>query len=167
MSRKKLLLTATISTITIGIGFLFVPFIGSWGLRADAGSHFIRYDPADLTPGKYEIIDSGWTSTHKYGHKYLAHNNAGSINIFRLYTKDDLFIMPFSHPFDIHGFCAEIKVSSGIIGCSDETMNDYERNTWRWDLSGKRIGSNLSNLESQQYSNEINKIVIGMPSVNK
>ncbi len=171
-SRKKILTISTLLMAIVGITLTLMPFVLSLFPSNRAYAALPRYDISDLYPGSYKLVtpDSAFETFNGFKQSvFFIKTKAGEIRAWSVYTKNDEIGMPDYHWWRVYYTCREFGpgVINGVIDedsyiqCHDKKLAQWQSNNWRWNLKGKALTQNVTDMNEVKGFIEGDFYVIG------
>ncbi len=171
-SRKKILAISTLLMGTVGITLVLMPFVLSLFPSNRAYAALPRYDISDLYRGSYKLVtlDRAFETFNGFKQSvFFIKTKAGEIRAWSVYTKNGDIGMPDYHWWRVYNTCRNFgpDVINGVIDedsyiqCHDKNLPQWQSNNWRWNLEGKALTQNVTDMNQVDGFVEGDFYVIG------
>lgn len=167
--RKKLLWSAVLISLFVGIGFLLSLFGDALNPPANAGKDLPRINIGVLEPGDIIEQDAGYEG--RWNVRYIIFKNYNSeISVFVVPLREGLVDMPDLRWWRWGSRCKNFGptisngkvVPSSYFKCHDPVLNEWLTTENVWSLDGTNLGTSTDDMKKVKFKIKGNDIVLYM-----
>jgi hypothetical protein len=156
----------------VGITIALIPFVLSLFPSDRAYAALPRYDISDLNHGSFKLVipDRAFETFNGFKQSvFFLKTKAGEIRAWKVYTKNGEIGMPDYHWWRTYFTCRDFRpgIINGVIDensyiqCHDKNISQWQSNNWRWNLDGKALTQNVTDMNQVKGFIEGDFYVIG------